>query len=133
MKLHQYCFYRLPGSSKNQISSSRMYFSWGCYFISLMFSFFSAFLIFSLGNYFVEIWKKERDVAQKRYGDESYERLKESLAFGSRVPTKDSIINEFEGHSNTGFCPEKSAQRIHPGIYVLLCNLLEFSFVCFCP
>ena len=65
---------------------------------------------------FAEILKKERDVAQKRYGDECYERLKESLAFGSRVPTTESKVSESEVLSHRGLTAEKSAQCVQQGI-----------------
>ncbi|CAB3990020.1 leucine-rich repeat-containing 72-like [Paramuricea clavata] len=59
-----------------------------------------------------EILKKERVIAQKRYGDECYERLKETLAFGSRVPTTESKVSDSEVVSHRGVTAEKSAQCI---------------------
>lgn len=63
---------------------------------------------------FAEILKKERDIAQKRYGEECYERLKETLAFGSRVPTTESNVSGCEMVSLRGI---KSPQCVQPGIY----------------
>ena len=58
-----------------------------------------------------EILKKERDIAQKRYGDECYEQLKKSLAFGSRVPTTESKSGDHEVVSNRCVTAEVSAQQ----------------------
>ena len=63
-------------------------------------------------NLLAEILKKERDIAQKRYGEECYERLKETLAFGSRVPTTESSVSGGEVVSVRGV---KSPQWVQPG------------------
>ena len=66
--------------------------------------------------FFSEILKKERDVAQTRYGNECYERLKETLAFGSRVPTTESNVSGCEMVSLRGVTA-KSPQSVQKGIY----------------
>ena len=67
-------------------------------------------------NKFLEIFKKERDIAQKRYGDECYERLKETLAFGSRVPTTESKVSESDlTTSHRSVNAEKSPQFVPQG------------------
>ncbi|XP_028401678.1 leucine-rich repeat-containing protein 72-like [Dendronephthya gigantea] len=56
-----------------------------------------------------EILKKERVMAQKRYGNENYEKLKETLAFGSRVPTAESKISGSEVVFHRDHTAEKPA------------------------
>lgn len=85
------------------------------FFIALSLWFLSNIDVFH-DRYFSEILKKERVIAQKRYGDECYERLKETLAFGSRVPTTESKVSDSEVVSHRGVTAEKSAQCIQQGM-----------------